>query len=379
MPIEKRPGESKDQFISRCIEKEISSGMTNDQAAAVCYTYWDELKSATASGIWSGDAPVSIEFESYSDYPESAKNAAQRVLDWADKNGYGDCLTPVGKQRANQLAKGEPISKDTISRMAAFARHLQYKDVPYSEGCGGMAVDAWGGQAGIEWAQRKLEEIESQKLSLRKVLFNEDFNEEEVKRYKDLGFKVLIRSRRKYKKRDKKVWNKLKSVGLTEDNLVFGEVTFLHKKYNFDILMTGQDPVLEKLRCSGQDYSNWRVIKSKSIKNLDEALEFEKSKKDIELKFITIKTVYSYKERPDVPPAESGSRPFCVELMKTPNRKYTINEIMDLGTKHLTDMGLPSDPFLYRGGFYTTPGGQRGANTTPYCRHEWIAEVVIQP
>jgi hypothetical protein len=43
--------------------------------------------------------------------------------------------------------------------MAAFARHLQYKDVPYSKGCGGLAVDAWGGQAGIEWAQKKLQEI----------------------------------------------------------------------------------------------------------------------------------------------------------------------------------------------------------------------------
>ena len=40
------------------------------------------------------------EFETYNDYPESAKNAAQRALDWADKNGWGDCGTPVGKARA---------------------------------------------------------------------------------------------------------------------------------------------------------------------------------------------------------------------------------------------------------------------------------------
>lgn len=97
--------------------------------------------------------------ESYSDYPESAVNAAKRALAWADKNGWGDCLTPVGKIRANQLANKEPISEDTIARMSAFARHLQYKDVPYSEGCGGLAVDAWGGQAGIEWAQNKLKAI----------------------------------------------------------------------------------------------------------------------------------------------------------------------------------------------------------------------------
>jgi hypothetical protein len=96
---------------------------------------------------------------SYTDYPESAKNSAKRVLRWVEKNGWGSCLTPTGKARCHQLANGEPITRDTIARMASFARHLQYKDVPYSEGCGGMAVDAWGGQAGIEWAQNKLNEL----------------------------------------------------------------------------------------------------------------------------------------------------------------------------------------------------------------------------
>ena len=100
----------------------------------------------------------SEEFQSYNDYPESAKTAAKRALDWKEKNG-SDCGTRVGWARANQLAKGENISEETIARMASFARHLQYKDVPYSEGCGGLMVDAWGGQAGIEWASNKLESI----------------------------------------------------------------------------------------------------------------------------------------------------------------------------------------------------------------------------
>ena len=100
----------------------------------------------------------SEEFASYNDYPESAKAAAQRALDWKEKNG-SDCGTRVGWARANQLAKGENISEETIARMASFARHLQYKDVPYSEGCGGIMVDAWGGQAAIEWASNKLKSI----------------------------------------------------------------------------------------------------------------------------------------------------------------------------------------------------------------------------
>ena len=100
-----------------------------------------------------------LQFESYTDYPESATNAAKRALEWVEEHGWGDCGTPVGKARAHQLANREPISEETIARMAAFARHLQYEDVPYSEGCGGLMVDAWGGRAGIEWASSKLEEI----------------------------------------------------------------------------------------------------------------------------------------------------------------------------------------------------------------------------
>jgi hypothetical protein len=101
--------------------------------------------------------------DSYTDYPEGAKSNAKKALDWAEKNGWGECGTPVGKARANQLANGEPISRETIARMAAFRRHQQNKDVPYSEGCGGLMWDAWGGDAGIRWAESKLKEIDLSK------------------------------------------------------------------------------------------------------------------------------------------------------------------------------------------------------------------------
>lgn len=382
MPIEKKSGESKEDFIGRCIAEEINSGMEQDQAAAVCYAKWEEFKSPTQSvtdATWSGEPGVSINLESYNDYPEAAKRNAQIALDWAEENGWGSCGTPVGKQRANQLAKGEPITRETIARMAAFERHRQNSQKDLGDGCGRLMWQAWGGDEGIEWAQRKLEQIDREDLQkfskVRRVLFNEDFNEDDVLTYKNLGFKVLVRSKRKYKKKDKKVWNKLSSVGLTEDNLVFGEVKDLHKKYDFELLMTGQDPHLEKLSLVGQEYKNKQVIKSKVITNLQEALDFEKEPHN--LKFITVRTLYYYRERPDVQPAQSGSRPFCSRLMETPQQGRTLDEIMSLGTKHLTDMGLPADPFLYRGGFYTTPGGQRGPDTTPFCRHEWVAELTI--
>ncbi len=98
-------------------------------------------------------------FESYNDYPESAVNEARKALEWRDSHPDNDCGTRVGWARANQLANRENISEETIARMASFKRHQQHKDVPYSEGCGGLMWSAWGGTAGIEWAQRKLEEI----------------------------------------------------------------------------------------------------------------------------------------------------------------------------------------------------------------------------
>jgi hypothetical protein len=100
--------------------------------------------------------------KSYTDYPQGARNNAKRALEWAEKNGWGSCGEATGKRRASQLANGEPITRDTIARMASFKRHQQHKDVPYSEGCGGLMWDAWGGSAGINWAISKLKEIDNE-------------------------------------------------------------------------------------------------------------------------------------------------------------------------------------------------------------------------
>jgi hypothetical protein len=114
------------------------------------------------------------EFESYTDYPKQAIENAKVALRWAEENGWGDCGTAVGKQRANQLANGEAISRDTIARMAAFERHRQNSDKELGDGCGRLMWLAWGGDAGIEWAQRKLEQIDKQKMQAFAVVNEEE-------------------------------------------------------------------------------------------------------------------------------------------------------------------------------------------------------------
>lgn len=100
--------------------------------------------------------------ESHSDYGDGIKNNAKRAIEWAEKNGWGSCGTPVGKQRANQLAKGEPISVDTIKRMHSFlSRHEGDLESSkgFGDGCGYLMYMAWGGKAALSWSRNKLREL----------------------------------------------------------------------------------------------------------------------------------------------------------------------------------------------------------------------------
>lgn len=103
-----------------------------------------------------------ILMESFSDYPDGVKNNAKNVLEWVDRNGWGSCGTPVGKQRANQLAKGEPISLDTIKRMYSYlSRHEKdlQSSTTYGDGCGKLMYDSWGGKSALSWSRNKLREL----------------------------------------------------------------------------------------------------------------------------------------------------------------------------------------------------------------------------
>lgn len=114
--------------------------------------------------------------ESISDYPDGVKSAAQRAIRYAEENGWGSCGTGVGKQRANQLAKGEPISVDTIKRMYSYlSRHKVdlESSKEYGDGCGKLMYDAWGGKAGLSWAERKLGQLEREKMSKKELTLSD--------------------------------------------------------------------------------------------------------------------------------------------------------------------------------------------------------------
>jgi hypothetical protein len=105
-------------------------------------------------------------FESYTDYPQAARDNAARAVRYAEANGWGRCGTAVGKARAHQLANGEAISEETIARMAAFERHRGNSKKELGDGCGRLMWLAWGGDEGVAWAQRKLQQIREKRESL---------------------------------------------------------------------------------------------------------------------------------------------------------------------------------------------------------------------
>jgi hypothetical protein len=40
MPVKPRKDESEQDFIARCVPRVIREGYPQDQAIAICYTYW---------------------------------------------------------------------------------------------------------------------------------------------------------------------------------------------------------------------------------------------------------------------------------------------------------------------------------------------------
>jgi len=105
--------------------------------------------------------------ETYKDYPAAAKANAKKAIKWKEEHGRDEVKggTSVGWARAHQLAKGEALSKDVVSRMAQFNRHRknskikpELKDEPWKDN-GYIAWLIWGGDEGVDWAIKKMEEI----------------------------------------------------------------------------------------------------------------------------------------------------------------------------------------------------------------------------
>lgn len=105
-------------------------------------------------------------FESYNDYPQSARDAAKRGIELNEKIG-NRCATQVGKIRATQIMNGENLSEETIKRTYSYlSRAAEYYNPDDTEACGTISYLLWGGESMLRWAESKIIKEEfSTKLS----------------------------------------------------------------------------------------------------------------------------------------------------------------------------------------------------------------------
>ena len=143
--VEPRAGESEDDFIGRCVPAVMAEGKDQDQALAICYTYYEGKQAF------------------FDDYPKAASQNAQRGINLNEKLG-NDCATLVGKNRARQLVARENLSLETIKRTYSYLSRAKEYYIPNdTEACGTISYLLWGGDEMLGYTERKLEQLELKK------------------------------------------------------------------------------------------------------------------------------------------------------------------------------------------------------------------------
>jgi predicted ABC-type ATPase len=126
--------------------------------------------------------------------PQGVREAARRALDWIEEGKAGSGFTSVGRRRAQQLAAGEKISRDTVMRMKSFlARHaVDRKAQGFNRGekgypsAGRVAWDAWGGDEARTWVNGLLGDME------KAYDPKEGLNDRQLEMYRDYENQVAV-------------------------------------------------------------------------------------------------------------------------------------------------------------------------------------------
>lgn len=172
----------------------------------------------------------------------------------------------------------------------------------------------------------------------------------------------------------------------TPSEFVFARSTELFDKIGeIKAVLTGADKDILKLLNDGEDAPSIAKALNTSTKNVTETIakldglnminqggepnSLGKSVMDaIDIPLERFEVRYTYRTRPDVPPVKTESRPFCIKLIEL-NRMYSRDDINAISYR------VDRDVWRYRGGYYTNP---RTKITTPFCRHEWVQQLVIR-
>lgn len=147
-------------FTDKLEMSKMGSDINENEATEILFEIQDFLDSKK------------YELKTFNDYPESVSNNAKKVLKYVDENGWGSCGTAVGKRRASQLASRSNLTVSTIKRIYSFlSRHKSDLEASksYSDGCGKLMYDAWGGLSALSWSKSKLKGLGEIKEKMAEV------------------------------------------------------------------------------------------------------------------------------------------------------------------------------------------------------------------
>jgi len=120
---------------------------------------------------------------SFVEVPKYIQENAQRAVDYAEENGWGDCGTDIGKQRSHDLARsGAEHSLETLTRMYSYgARHkVDYESSKsIDEGCGYLMMLSWGFSPDtydsvMSWLEGQIEKATEMNIQFSKDDYKQD-------------------------------------------------------------------------------------------------------------------------------------------------------------------------------------------------------------
>ena len=173
-------------------------------------------------------------------------------------------------------------------------------------------------------------------------------------------------------------WNTLASDVFARQEQLFatiGEIKLTMKDFDKNVLkmvQSGEDSVaiskalkvnIQSVAEAMNRLSKWELIKKGELTDLGDSLM-----KDIEIQISDFEVRYTYRTRLDVPEPLTQSRAFCQKLMDL-RRSYSREDINSISAR------VDRNVWNYKGGYYTNPDTQV---TTPWCRHEWLQQIVIK-
>lgn len=135
MPIRRKEGESKEEFVSRCIPIEVNAGKSQEQAAAICYSYYEEKQLMAVKNIRRKQlfAKVSIDYDDTLS-TDRGKELAKRLISEGndvyiisarrDKEGMLSVAKDLGIPSSRVYATGSNKAKVEKVKQLGIKRHI---------------------------------------------------------------------------------------------------------------------------------------------------------------------------------------------------------------------------------------------------------------